>query len=403
MPTFLSPQVPAAAGTPPRSACQAHAGHHATTVPASTSRPPRRRKPSRLLALASTLAYLLDHPDLGADEIAVFVALARYSDDRGACHPSQSTIARHLRRSRPWVNARLKILADLGLLEKHRHHLPKGGETSCRYHLPTLDVVNHTAAAVLLDRSPSPPMPRGLRTDTPCPSSVTMNLDSLQQKDPPLFAWAGARAEQHSGIDDHEPMTAQPGPTAEPPTASSERPTAHRGTLPPEHSDGSAPRAPHADRALGTVATASSTPSDAAVPVTTTPPSAWHPSADDLSWAAEHRPDIDSVAFTRKFLAKQAILAPDARDLAKRWRLWLVEERATPRPCPRPTAATARRTAALPAAPTRPAFPYRAPSAALATAPDALPAPNPDSIARAARIAALIATRLTSAIPGAHA
>ena len=95
-------------------------------------------RPRRLLALAHALDALLDDPDADADDIAVFVALARHTDAEGYCHPSQSTIAKRLRRSRPWVNARIARLATAGRIEKARRRQAKGGETSCRYRLPAL-------------------------------------------------------------------------------------------------------------------------------------------------------------------------------------------------------------------------------------------------------------------------
>ena len=361
-----------------------------TPVTRPTTRAPAHpSKPSRLRALADTLVHLLDHPDIGADEVAVFVALARYSDDRGLCHPSQSTIAGQLHRSRPWVNARLKTLADLNLLEKARHHLPKGGETSCRYRLPMLDMTTRSNPAIS--------RPNGVHhTDTPCPGGVTMNLDSHQDKNLSLFAWAGARAEQDDGIDDREPRTGQ--------TIRTTRPA------PAERSE--TPHAPGADAPPDPVAQAASpitaTPPDAAQP---TPPTAWQPTPDDLSWAAQHRPDIDTTALTAKFLLKLSVIDPTActastpADLSTRWRLWLTHERATPS---RPTSASTRwsnatvRRAAPPAPAARPG------SQALAST--TTPAPNlksqgttPDHAARAATLAAMIATRIATVTPGAHA
>lgn len=75
------------------------------------------------------------HPAVGAAELAVLMALLFHADRYGRCHPSQSTLAAMLQKSRAWVNSVIASLADAGLVERERRRLAKGGETSCIYKL----------------------------------------------------------------------------------------------------------------------------------------------------------------------------------------------------------------------------------------------------------------------------
>jgi hypothetical protein len=99
---------------------------------------------------------------MDAADLGLLAVLASHADDGGAAHPSQSTLAREVGRERPWVNRRLAALADADLgggkaLEKARRRLAKGGETSCVYRLPIMDLAVVVAAAA--------PDSKG---DTPC-------------------------------------------------------------------------------------------------------------------------------------------------------------------------------------------------------------------------------------------
>ena len=98
----------------------------------------------RRFDLMCPIEYILASPDIGADAMAVFVALARFSTGSVLCHSSQSTPGTQLRRSRPWSNARITRPEDLGAVAKGRHDLGRGGETSRRYRLPLLDVTAGT-------------------------------------------------------------------------------------------------------------------------------------------------------------------------------------------------------------------------------------------------------------------
>jgi hypothetical protein len=89
---------------------------------------------------------------MDAADIGLLAVLASHADEGGAAHPSQSTLACEVGRERPWVNRRLAALteSDLGghtAVEKTRHCHPKGGETSCRYRIPLMDLAIVGAAA----------------------------------------------------------------------------------------------------------------------------------------------------------------------------------------------------------------------------------------------------------------
>lgn len=80
-------------------------------------------------------AWWLLHPGMDADRFCVMAAMATYADEAGRCDPSQATLARHLRRSRPWVNGVVARLAAEGFLEKTGRSRRNGGNTSCEYRL----------------------------------------------------------------------------------------------------------------------------------------------------------------------------------------------------------------------------------------------------------------------------
>jgi hypothetical protein len=83
-------------------------------------------------------AWWLHHPGLDADHYGILAALATYADDNGYCEPSQATLARLVKRSRPWVNRVIGDLACAGILTKQVRSRGNGGNTSCRYRLADL-------------------------------------------------------------------------------------------------------------------------------------------------------------------------------------------------------------------------------------------------------------------------
>ncbi len=105
-------------------------------------------------------AWWLHRADLDADHLAVLAALSTYADPEGYCEPSQSTLARQLRRSRPWVNRVIAELSQRELITKEaRQRKHNNGTTSCRYQL---------RAAPPTDAAPVTPMTeRVVETDTP--------------------------------------------------------------------------------------------------------------------------------------------------------------------------------------------------------------------------------------------
>jgi DNA-binding Lrp family transcriptional regulator len=80
-------------------------------------------------------AWWLLHEGIDADRFCLLAAMATYADDEGLCDPSQATLARRLKRSRPWVNRVVARLADEGFLEKTVRARRNGGTTSCLYRL----------------------------------------------------------------------------------------------------------------------------------------------------------------------------------------------------------------------------------------------------------------------------
>ena len=133
---------------------------------------------------------------MDAADIGLLAVLASHADEGGAAHPSQSTLARETGRERPWVNRRLAALADADLgdgkaLEKARRRLAKGGETSCVYRLPLMDLA--VVAAV---------PERDSTGDTPCARKSHEQERSHHQDS--LSAGATAPESQGEEIGDRE-------------------------------------------------------------------------------------------------------------------------------------------------------------------------------------------------------
>jgi hypothetical protein len=143
---------------------------------------PEQRPRSRAMALALLLERMLDDPEIGVDEIATMVALARHANESGECWPSHSTLSAMLGRSRRYVGKWTDVLEERGYLAKKRRHLEKGGETSCIYRIPALVLAT--------------PIPRTI-TDgaTPRHGGAT-NLDSHQDSGIPSPAGEGRRPER---------------------------------------------------------------------------------------------------------------------------------------------------------------------------------------------------------------
>jgi len=136
-------------------------------------------------------AWWLLHPDVGADQFCVLAALATYADEHGVCVPSQATLARHLRRSRPWVNRVVAQLAAAGFLEKTGRLRGNGGTTSCLYRLrlTLADEASLDTDALPLARptqaTPDVDMTRPMpQADTPSQAGDTNQLQFEQNNAP---------------------------------------------------------------------------------------------------------------------------------------------------------------------------------------------------------------------------
>ncbi|SOC30506.1 helix-turn-helix domain-containing protein [Thalassospira xiamenensis] len=152
-------------------------------------------------------AWWLLHPDINADRFSLLAALATYADDAGICDPSQSTLAGHFRRSRPWVNKIIAELVEVGFLKKTRRARANGGMTSCRYRI-VFDVENIAKPSAKsltkngpTDDTPCPPDDRGCHEDDRNQPQAEQSQDS-----PPRSAGARGKpddtsksASKHSG------------------------------------------------------------------------------------------------------------------------------------------------------------------------------------------------------------
>jgi hypothetical protein len=136
-------------------------------------------------------AWWLIHPDVDADHFSVLAALSTYADEEGYCQPSQATLARWLKRSRPWVNRVIAELVEGGLLEKTARSRANGGTTSCRYRLPSRPPVTAATPGVVVD-------------DTPCHADDTTQADAEQIQTHALCAEAHANADARNSSKEHK-------------------------------------------------------------------------------------------------------------------------------------------------------------------------------------------------------
>jgi hypothetical protein len=108
-------------------------------------------------------------PEMDLDRWGVLTTLALYADDQGLCYPSQATIARALKKSRPWVNRVIGELADLGFIEKTaRTRSSNAGTTSCEYRVIS-DPLEFASRTGRVTSVTSPCQDQ----DTPCPANDT--------------------------------------------------------------------------------------------------------------------------------------------------------------------------------------------------------------------------------------
>jgi hypothetical protein len=87
-----------------------------------------RRFPFAIMPL-----WIVDHPNLEALDVAVYVAIKRHADREGDAHPSRQTIARLAKVSIKTVDRSVDRLIEIGALEKFARRNPNGDPTSNRY------------------------------------------------------------------------------------------------------------------------------------------------------------------------------------------------------------------------------------------------------------------------------
>ena len=136
-------------------------------------------------------ASWLMHPGIDADHFSVLAALSTYADEEGYCQPSQATLARWLKRSRPWVNRVIGELVEVGLLEKTARNRANGGTTSCRYRLLSQPPVTPTTPCVVVD-------------DTPRHADDTTQADVEQIQERARHAQARANTDMDNSNKEHQ-------------------------------------------------------------------------------------------------------------------------------------------------------------------------------------------------------
>ena len=137
---------------------------------------------------AKVPAWWLVHPGIDADRFCLLAALATYADASGRCTPSQATLARHLQRSRPWVNRVVGELAAAGFLAKAGRRRENGGTSSCVYQLalaapgtePAVQTGSHGAASSACPAADTPC--HGADTTQPEPEHTRQTRPRAQAK-----------------------------------------------------------------------------------------------------------------------------------------------------------------------------------------------------------------------------
>jgi len=119
---------------------------------------------------------------LTAMDVRVLAALGTFTDRQGWCHPSQTTIARRLKTSRPRVNGAIKALVDAGYVQAVQQSSEKKGREVSLYRvlmdISAPDAVEAVAQEQVADVVLLPPVPLADRgdvsgRDTPCTAGGT--------------------------------------------------------------------------------------------------------------------------------------------------------------------------------------------------------------------------------------
>ncbi len=217
--------------------------------------------------LAILHAAWLEHPDVGADEIAVLAVLALHADRNGSCFPSQGLLATLLGRSRPWVCKIIGKLVEVGILQKTnqvRQH--DGGNRACLYKL------------IAPDNQAKPPA---------LPSQQSHEADSDGQPE---------NRACHGG-DSITPIIKQ---TEETPLACDAL------DLKPVGQD-----------------------SGSGIQISSIPAEDWQPTDESLLWALERYPDVDLQASRDKYVNKCRAKGYKYICHDSAWRSWLADDKAS--------------------------------------------------------------------------
>jgi hypothetical protein len=182
----------------------------------------------------------IEHPQVGADEVAVLTVLSLHADSDGVCWPSQGLIAEKLKRSRAWVIKIINRLEEFGLVVRTRRHHASGGLRSCLYRLE-----GRPGATGTEDRQ---------RRDNGCHGHDREQTNSEKQESPPPDAREGRAVAE----------IVDPG---------------------------------------------------------------WIPSAEDVAWAAIHRPDANLLRHTERFITTCQAKGYRYRDHGAAWRSWLLDNK----------------------------------------------------------------------------
>jgi hypothetical protein len=233
-----------------------------------------------------------EHEDIGADEIAVLAVLSTYADRNGWCGVGQTTLGGRLKRSRSWTNKVLQRLDDAGVIRIEQLR-DRGRIVGCRYLI-------RDHAGICNDQASQGGESDGAAAEAPAPpgfpitGAITypINDSIIGQVSDPV---ANHVAERHT-----------------------ESPRIHPEPLSPRVNAAGEGEKSGEGRPVG------QTPSALAPP-----PADWLPDADDLAYAARHRPDLVNrlAAVTQKFIHATRSRGQHFADISAAWRCWVLRER----------------------------------------------------------------------------
>jgi hypothetical protein len=220
------------------------------------------------------------HSEVGADELAVLCLLSLHADKRdGTCYPSQTTLARSLKRSRPWVIAVLNRLEALGLVRRDPH-------PALRVRLYT--VVGHADALSSCRKLPARDMSHF--PDTPAQTSdMQCHPADTEQRASPVESSSQSAPGELIG----------------------QKPVSE-----PEVGIG------FGQRTFSAVSAASETTSLGQDK--TLPPIDWQPADADLAFVAKHAPLVDPMRFAARYVASCHAHGYRYRDHSAAYRTWLL-------------------------------------------------------------------------------